>query len=325
MNTTSGIGPFEPLLGELFDAFESAGRPAMPAARRPAVVALLTRVMADPQLFFAYTDRLADERRRRGIEIRLLSVKDEDIPAEQIFTEGFTAVADDILADIALSPEALQALADCLYDPEADIRLGSWFLDPVPSRSSPPPGQVAPRAVDRPTPSPRAGRSRWLAIAAASAASFVVGILVGPRLFDTNRRSEISLAQVSVRGDPARGIEDVQIDVANAGSARGFVTIVGLGPGDRRPVVHNRSGETFLVVPPGETAAVKNLPPEFEGVTAVVVVLSNVPAGEAVRVALPPTAGADGASDIAEKLRAALTANNVRAETKVVPIPNDKR
>ena len=36
--------------------------PQIPPGRRAAVVSLLTRVMTDPHLFIAYTERLADER-----------------------------------------------------------------------------------------------------------------------------------------------------------------------------------------------------------------------------------------------------------------------
>lgn len=118
----------EELVAALFDAFEQAGVLAVPAGRRVAVVELLTRVMTDPHLFAAYTEWLEVERDRRGLTSRMHALDCPDIPEDRIVAEGFVNLSDDVLADLALSPEALYALEDGFYGVESEVEPGEWFF-----------------------------------------------------------------------------------------------------------------------------------------------------------------------------------------------------
>ena len=90
---------------------------------------LLTSLMADPERLDAYVATLRIEQERRGARVLLLQRDGLDIPDARIAAEGFGGLSDDHLADIALSPEALQALEDALDDPETEP--GPWFIDAV--------------------------------------------------------------------------------------------------------------------------------------------------------------------------------------------------
>lgn len=120
-----------PLIASLLDAFMAAGRTraVLPPNRRDEVIAVLTRLMADPDALDAYTATLEDERRRRGrdVELRLLGMAGLDIPGDQIATEGFGGLSDDHLADIALSPEAIHAIREHLDEAEC----GAWLIDKI--------------------------------------------------------------------------------------------------------------------------------------------------------------------------------------------------
>jgi hypothetical protein len=323
---------YRPLLDALFEAFAAApdGKPAIPRGRRDEVVALLTRLMTDADLCDAYVSTLRTERRRRGVETRLLTLDSPDIPDKQIIAEGFDGLPDDILADIALSPGALEALTVALYHDPQDTPPGPWFF----ARETFSKTVVSPNASTTPRVSPvvpssstgrRRGHLEWLVAGLAVAASFLVGVFFGPRLFDRDKQQEFAFANLVARGDAARGIADVQLLVTNDGDGRAFVTVVGLALGNKRAVVFNRTGENFLTVSPHDTTTVKNLPPEFEGVTSVIIVLTAVPAGEVVRTGLPTVATPQQAEQLAEQLRATLATNNVRAETRVVLIPSTKQ
>jgi hypothetical protein len=322
---------YRPLLDALFVAFEgsAAGRPAVPPGRRGEVVALLTRLMTDADLYDSYVATLRAERARRGAEMKLLTLESPDIPDERIIAEGFSGLGDEVLADLALSPAALEALTVALYHDPQSPAPGPWFFATETLGATARSLIASTTRLPAPTTSPpryRGVRRGWLAAGLAVAASFLLGIFLGPLVTDRVKRPEFALAQVEARGDAARGIEDVQLLVTNDGSARAFVTVVGLSPGNRRPVVFYRSGDTFVTVPPRDTVAVKSLPrDEFAEVTTVIVFLTAVPAGEVVRVSLPAAAAPEKAAELAEQLRSSLAANNVRAETRVVPIPTTKR
>ena len=120
-----------PLIASLLDAFMAAGRTraVLPPNRRDEIIAVLTRLMADPDALDAYTATLEDERRRRGrdVELRLLGMAGLDIPGDQIATEGFGGLSDDHLADIALSPEAIHAIREHLDEAEC----GAWLIDKI--------------------------------------------------------------------------------------------------------------------------------------------------------------------------------------------------
>src|SRR5262249_16417949 len=159
------------------------------------------------------------------------------------------------------SPAALEALTVVLYhDPQAPTP-GPWFFAPDTIGAAARSPISSTTRLPAPTTSPpsyRGVRRSWFAAGLAVAASFLIGVFLGPLLPERIKRPEFALAQVDTRGDAARGIEDVQILVTNNGAARAFVTVVGLKPGNLRPVAFYRSGDTFVTVPARDTVAVKN-------------------------------------------------------------------
>src|SRR3954453_2716061 len=104
------------LIAALLDAFEASGRvkAGLPPGRRDDVARLLEAVMADPERLDAYCAALVAERRRRGpeVEMRLLGMDCLEIPEKQIADHGFDRLADDQLADIALSPEGIEGILE---------------------------------------------------------------------------------------------------------------------------------------------------------------------------------------------------------------------
>ena len=73
---------------------------------------LLTFLAADPDLFDAYVDEFRERRDGLGQEgvLRLLKAPRPKVPWEQIREHGFADVGDVVLAYLATSPEALEAL-----------------------------------------------------------------------------------------------------------------------------------------------------------------------------------------------------------------------
>jgi hypothetical protein len=123
-----------------------------------------------------------------------------------------------------------------------------------------------------------------------------------------------------------RGIEDVALDVTNGTDRRAFLTVVGLVPGRKAPGYYYRHQGMYLELPPGVTTEVKNLPPvELEGSTVLLLVTTDVPAGEAVRNVTPPAISPETAEQDAEQIRRALRELNIPADVRVVPLPVTKR
>jgi len=120
------------LAAAMVGAFVKAGKvkPVLPEGRREEVVSTLTLLMADPDALETYAAALEDERRRgREVEMQLLGMSGIDIPDARIAAQGFAALSDDELADIALSPEAIHALREYLDDPETGC--GAWLIDKI--------------------------------------------------------------------------------------------------------------------------------------------------------------------------------------------------
>ena len=119
------------LLDELFAAFRATGKPVLPEGRREEVVRLLTRVVTEPDVYDAYTAALRAGRERLGPEGKreLLTASGPEVPWERIRAEGFAGLSDDVLADLATSPEALQVLDESQFGGEGEI--GKWFFDAV--------------------------------------------------------------------------------------------------------------------------------------------------------------------------------------------------
>lgn len=115
----------------LFDGVDVADpmKAILPPGSRSIAVNLLTRVMASVELRSVYCSALETERARRGsaVEMRLLGYSGLDLREEEIAARGFSGLTDDELADIARSPEAIEALADFVEDP--DTELGVWYVE----------------------------------------------------------------------------------------------------------------------------------------------------------------------------------------------------
>ncbi|MFO0849972.1 MAG: hypothetical protein U0871_15660 [Gemmataceae bacterium] len=276
--------------------------------------------MTDPEFCAVYTAALRAERDRRGraVKRRLLGMAGADVSEARIVAEGFVGLPDAVLADLALSPEAIEGLRTVLYDPDAPSPPGAWFFAPD---TFPPAIEPAPTAA-RPAKPARLGR--WIGAAVALAASFVLGLVVGPQLVGRPSSPAFALAKLEARGDITRGPDDVQLLVTNDGDARAFVTVVGLGPGIKGGAVYARSGGTFLEAPPHQTASLKGLPREFERATVVVVVLTGVPAADVVLATIPSDATPGQAAALADQLRAALNGYGVKSETRVTTLTTGK-
>jgi hypothetical protein len=340
----------ERFIADLIQAYaiSGGGRPVLPAGRRYDAIALLTGLLAARDRFEDYLSSLEPELEHHGIRLRLLEAPDLAIPDERIAREGFGNLPDENLADIALSPEALQAIREYLDDPEHEV--GTWLIEAVlaDERSRPPDPEGDERvlraleAVRGPAPPDevvatvagiddtkplrtRSRTARWIGGSLSLAASLLLGILLGTQIRTGTEGREVLLGQVSVRGDITRGAQDLALDVTNRGDRRAFITVVGLAPGRRSAAFHYRLGNRYIDVPAHETATVRNLPPEFEGATVAIVVLSDVPAGESVRVSLPTELSPARAGELAEKLRQDLASLNIHARFQTVPLARSKR
>ena len=323
-----------PLIEELIAAFVRAGKAVLPAGRRSDVIELLTQVVVEPDVYDAYIAELRAERERLGPEgkRRLLNASGPEVPWEQIRARGFDWLPDDVLADLATSPEALRVLDESQFDGQADI--GKWFFDAILSgrskRSSVPgaattsdlsPSETA-SASTRPA---RRVQLIKFVLPVALAASLLLAFYLGTFWSRNDNRTEIRLASVSVRGDATRGIEDVALDVTNATDRRVFLSVVGLVPGRKTPAYYYRNEGRYIELPPGGRTEIKNLPPEFEGSSALILVSTEFPAGGVVRDVTPPTHAAATAEEVAEQIRNALNGLGLTAEVRVIPLPLKKR
>lgn len=351
MAIETDTGRREPLVEALFDVLRSTGRAALPPGRRAEVIDLLTRIVADPDQLVAHTAELNDRRTRSGpdVELRLLSAPRTDIPWERIRVAGFGDLPDDVLADLATSPEALASLEETQFRGQGEI--GMWFFEAVFRENAQrpdaaaraehskqlarqalgrlvgsEPGTVTRRTANEWVDAPRANRALpnrvfKFAIPLAVAASLLLAFYLGTFWPRNNGRHEVRLASVAVRGDVTRGIDDVALDVTNGTDRRVFLTVVGLAPGRKSPAYHYRSEGRYIEVPAGGTAEVKNLPPEFEGSTVLLVVSTHGPAGGVVREVMPPAVTPGSAAADAERLGKTLADLGIDADVRVVALP----
>jgi hypothetical protein len=301
-----------PLIASLLDAFMAAGRTraVLPPNRRDEIIAVLARLMADPDALDAYTATLEDERRRRGrdVELRLLGMAGLDIPGDQIATEGFGGLSDDHLADIALSPEAIHAIREHLDEAEC----GAWLIDKIIEVESarPEAAECARRAkeifqglrnirllgTDKPDtiamgeekeqrrPSLRSLLRPGPGLLAL-AASLLVGVLLGGLalrgLRPSTGETEVLLASVTPKFGTLRGSEhSLLVEVASV--RPGFATIITLAP-DRPQQVFPEPGEDPIRVHPSARETYGPLPPD--SITALALI-TEVPATELIREAL---------------------------------------
>ena len=122
------------LMLALISMYVTTGKVVLPPGRREEYVALLTDLMAASDICDAYLDALKSELERLEIRFNVQENMDLDIPGEQIAREGFVNVPDENLADIALSPEAIEAVREYLFSEMLDLdkeSVGTWFIEAV--------------------------------------------------------------------------------------------------------------------------------------------------------------------------------------------------
>jgi hypothetical protein len=120
------------LIKALVDAILAGGekKPVVPKGLRKDVVDLLTRLLAlNGDLLDAYCKAIIAERKHRGVHRLLLMRPGEKIPHWEITQRGFAWICDDLLADLAIHPHSLRALADFLYNSLDPDTPGKWFFD----------------------------------------------------------------------------------------------------------------------------------------------------------------------------------------------------
>lgn len=271
------------------------------------------------------------------------------VPFDGVLRDGVGVLDDVTLASVATDPATLRSLESVVERAELAGNLGeAWGAVYDALASDLPPEYVhgtrsqrlmdeiiaterGPDAEDgepnRSTPRRPGWRAGWRAAGlGVLAASLLLAFYLGTFWSGKDGRQEIRLASVAVRGDVTRGIEDVALDVTNGTDRRAFLTVVGLIPGRPKPGYFYRSEEKYLELLPGGTTEVKNLPPvELEGSTVLLLVTTDVPAGEAVRNVTPPAATPETAGHTADHIRRALGDLNIRADVRVIPLPPPKR
>lgn len=266
-----------------------------------------------------------------------------EFPVEAILRDGLGGLSDEQLARLGRSESAVRDLNRLVDVALANGTAGRYWQEAelLPDESIPDEFHAAAdhavgeaRRLERetrPDPTSRtdsvtsAVKQRWqwvrFAVPLALAASLFLAFYLGTFWPRNGGRHEVRLASIAVRGDVTRGIDDVALDVANGTDRRVFLTVVGLAPGRKIPAYYYRSEGRYVEVPAGGTAAVKNLPPEFEGSTVLLVVSTHGPAGGVVREVMPPAAAPGSAAADAEQLRTALADLDIDADVRVVVLP----
>ena len=318
------------------------GDPAAdPGGFRNALVRTLARALAGPAALAEYLAILESES-RPGDNLSRATHPPVSLPTADVLHGGVSALADGALVAVATDPEALRGLEsdvrragrlgelgrawDAVYDEIADD-LPADYLRGHKSRRTADEIVLIERPPDDastapPRPAPRSGgrTPRWAVAGLALAASLFIGFALGLAWPGKGGRDDVRLASVAVRGDATRGIGDIALEVTNGSDRRAFLTVIGLVPGRKSPGFHYREGEGYISVPPGGTAVVKNLPPEFAGCTVLLVVSTPVPAGGVVRDVTPPAAEAETAERDAKQIQKALAELGVDADVRVVPL-----
>jgi hypothetical protein len=321
--------------------------PPLGAHGRRVIEALLSTALLGPASQDEYVAALAEVSERPAVPAGEVSV-----PVDAILDAGLGPLSDDQLIKLAFDEVVFRSVGEDLCEAFCRGKTGPFWDDAHAAVEATMVGdtgfeevvlrmkkeieeadrvmRAGQQEADRvtPTASPRNHR-RWarpVALVASLAAAVVVGVFLGS--FTSPRPKQFAFATLTASGDITRGVDDVRLHVTNAGTARAFVTVVGLSPEASPGVVFNRTGDVFLEIAPGEVATIKNLPPEFERTRTVIVVLTGVPAGEAVRVSLPrpasPLLHPERASDLAEEVRRALAELGIEAQVRTIGLPSGK-
>ncbi len=314
------------LAGALAAEFVQSGRPSVPSGQRERIVALLTGLMADRRRLDDYTESLAIEFERREVDPAAVDRLGLDERDERIAAHGFSELPDELLAALALSPGALEALYEYLEAPET--LSGDWLMDAMMAahgdrpelqeldrharrtiarllgESSPP---VVPAAPERATRRLPPAVLRWGGGIGSLAASLLLGVLIGTTAFRGGDGSGPFPVTASSSPSPTRGSGE-QAGVKVESGRDGFVTVVALAPGNHPKVIPVLGADDVPVRKGG--AAVVPVPDEAAAVLALV---TETPAGEPVRRALRDKAfEPDRIGELKAFLKSALEAKGYR-------------
>lgn len=115
----------------IMNAYVAGGskKAILPLELKDTMIGLLTQMMANFELRSMYCLALETERAERGsgFEKRLLGYAGLDIREDEIAARGFVGLTDDELADFAISPEAIRAVADFVEMSDTDF--GAWYVE----------------------------------------------------------------------------------------------------------------------------------------------------------------------------------------------------
>jgi hypothetical protein len=226
--------------------------------------------MADRDRFDAYITGLNSELEHRDVRLHLLQNGGAglDLPADAIAREGFGSLSDDQLADIALSPEAIEAIQEYLDDPETEE--GDWLTNAISTVEKARPdaaerAEAARRVYDRlrnaglletapqsTLPLDKSARlksfhlPRWFGQSLGLAASLLLGFVLGMQMRGVESDLDATGARVTPGG--ALGGQAWTIEVPSG--RRAFVTVAVLGP-NNIPEYYPESGK-FLEAEPGK-------------------------------------------------------------------------
>lgn len=255
-----------------------------------------------------------------------------EFPIEAILGDGLGVLSDEQLARLARSPGALTELHRLVDDALGREAAGVYWLD-----AELLPDEVIPKELHdaaergvatfqshyrKTKPSTELNPKRWLTLAlpVALAASLMLAFFLGTR-WAGERERDVQLASFAVRGDVTRGIEDVALDIGNGANRRVFLTVVGIVPGRKAPGVFYRHQGKYLELPASGTTTLKNFPPsDFDGSTVLLLVATDVPAGDAVLNVLPATLTPQTAHLGAEHIRASLHELGIASVVRIIPL-----
>lgn len=259
----------------------------------------------------------------------------DDFPAEAILSDGLGVLSDEQLSRLARSPGALTILHRLVDDALGRGAAGAYWVD-----AELLPDEVIPKelhdAAERGVATfrshyrkakPSTEPKRWLTVAVpvAVAASLMLAFFLGTR-WSGERERDVRLASFSVRGDVTRGIEDVALDVGNGTNRRVFLTVVGIVPGRKSPGVFYRHQGKYLELPAGGTTTLKNFPPsDLGGSMVLLLVATDVPAGDVVLNVMPPTLTPEIAHIGAEQIRASLRDFGISSVVQIIPLPSTSK
>ncbi len=257
-----------------------------------------------------------------------------EFPTAAILSDGLGVLSDEQLSRLARSPGALTALHRLVDDALGREAAGVYWLDaellpdeviPKELHDAADRGVAAFQRHNRKTrPRTELKPKRWLTVALpiGVAASLMFAFFLGTR-WSGERERDVHLASFSVRGDVTRGIEDIALDVGSGTNRRVFLTVVGIVPGRKAPGVFYRHQGKYLELPAGGTTTLKNFPPsDLGGSTVLLLVATDVPAGDVVLNVLPATLTPETAHLGAEHIRASLHELGITSVVRIIPLPS---